>query len=173
MATHGSPGSTRIAKNTMLIAPSSMGIAIRTRRATYWSMGLLEHFEELGIVVAVVQRELAVLGVERRAHALGIARPLPRHVADGQADQVLLDTLLGLVVDRRALLHVALDAPGRQQVVDPAIVREVRAVVAGRRIRDLLGVEEQREPGIGVGDARAAVQHERRSEEHTSELQSR
>src|SRR5499426_4671167 len=103
MATHGSPGSTRIAKNTMLIAPSSMGIAIRTRRATYWSTRLLEHLEELGIVVAVVQRELAVLGIERRAHALGIARPLPRHVADRQADQVLLQPLLRLGVDRSAL----------------------------------------------------------------------
>ena len=40
IATHGSPGSTRIAKKTMLIAPSSMGIATMRRRAMYWSMAL-------------------------------------------------------------------------------------------------------------------------------------
>jgi hypothetical protein len=38
IATHGSPGSTRIAKKTMLIAPSSIGIAIRRRREMYWTI---------------------------------------------------------------------------------------------------------------------------------------
>ena len=38
MATHGSPGKTRIAKNTMLMAPSSIGTAISSRRSTYWIM---------------------------------------------------------------------------------------------------------------------------------------
>src|ERR1043166_3361896 len=119
MATHGSPGSTRIAKNTMLMAPSSIGTASSRRRSAYWNMGgLVQDFEQLGVVVAVVQRELGVVSGERRAHALGVARPLPRHVADGQAHQVALHPLLGLGVARRALLHVALDPAGVQQVVD-------------------------------------------------------
>src|SRR5262249_10081327 len=120
----------------MLIAPTSIGIATRSRRATYWSMGgrLVEHFQELGIVVAVVQRELAVLGVERRAHALGVARPLPRHVADRQADQVLLQPLLRLGVDRSALLDVALDPSPRQEIVHPPVAAELRALGAPRRV---------------------------------------
>ncbi len=31
----------RIAKNTMLMAPSSIGTATRTRRATYWNIDQL------------------------------------------------------------------------------------------------------------------------------------
>ena len=41
MAMHGFPGKTRIAKNTMLMAPSSIGTAIRIRRSTYWTMAQL------------------------------------------------------------------------------------------------------------------------------------
>src|SRR2546430_10053000 len=62
-------------------------------------------------------------------------------------------TTLFRSVDRRALLHVALDPAGVQQIVDALVVGEVGALVAGGRIGDLLAVEE-------------------RSEEHTSELQS-
>ena len=40
MATHGSPGRMRIAKNTMLMAPSSIGTATRSRRTTYLSIYL-------------------------------------------------------------------------------------------------------------------------------------
>jgi hypothetical protein len=39
-------------------------------------------------------------------------------------------------------------------------VGEVGALVAGGRVGDLLGVEEQGEPGVGIGDPRAAVEHE-------------
>ncbi len=39
--TQGSPGRMRIAKNTMLMAPSSIGTATRTRRATYWNIDQL------------------------------------------------------------------------------------------------------------------------------------
>src|ERR1043166_2247444 len=93
MATHGSPGSTRIAKNTMLMAPSSIGTASSRRRSAYWNMGgLVQDFEQLGVVVAVVQRELAVVSGERRAHALGVARPLPRHVADGDRKSTRLNS---------------------------------------------------------------------------------
>src|SRR5262245_1615476 len=108
MATQGSPGSTRSAKNTMLMAPSSIGTATSNRRSTYWTIRRLVDLQQLRIVVAVVQRELAVLGVERRGHPLGVARPLPGHVADGQAHEVALEALLRLGVDRGALLDVAL-----------------------------------------------------------------
>src|SRR5262245_57992552 len=110
----------RIAKNTMLIAPSSIGMAIRRRRSAYLAMARdgasVEDLQQLRIVVAVVQRELAVLRVERRAHALRIARPLPGDIADGQAHQVLLEALLGLRIDRRALLHVALEPSFLEEV---------------------------------------------------------
>ncbi len=39
MATQGSPGRMRIEKKTMLMAPTSIGTAIRRRRAMYLSMG--------------------------------------------------------------------------------------------------------------------------------------
>src|SRR5512132_3621288 len=104
MATQGSPGRMRIATNTMLMAPSSMGTAISRRRSTYWNIasgpaGLVQHLEHLRVVVAVVQRELAVVGIERRAHPLGVARPLVRHVLERQAHQVALEPLLRLGVD--------------------------------------------------------------------------
>src|SRR4029450_13403284 len=87
----------------------------RRSRAPYlrrWALliALVQDLEHLRVVVAVVEREFPVLRIEGRAHALGIARPLPRHVADGQADQVALHALLGLVIDRGPLLQVALEA---------------------------------------------------------------
>src|SRR5262249_15190383 len=120
----------------------------------------VEHLEHLGVVVTVVQRELAVIGRERRAHPLGIARPLVRHVLERQAHQVPLEPLLRLGVDRSPLLHVTLHAPGGQEVVHSLVVGEVGPLVAGGRIGDLGRLEEQGEPGVGVGDARAAVEHE-------------
>src|SRR5262249_26114995 len=137
MATQGSPGRTRMAKNTMLMAPSSIGTATRIRRTTYCAIGgarSVEHFEHLRIVVAVVQRVLPVVGCEGRAHSLRIARPLAGHVADRQAHQVLLDALLGLGVDLGALLHVALDSPGMEQVIDGAVVRKVGPLVSRGRV---------------------------------------
>src|SRR4029453_18476013 len=133
MATQGSPGKTRMAKNTMLMAPSSMGTATRRRRSTYWTMAQLilssdpsvEDLQHLWIVVAVVQRELSVIGIERGAHPLGVARPLARDVGDGQAHQVPLDALLGLGVDRGPLLDVPLQASLREQIVDRPVVGEV------------------------------------------------
>src|SRR5262245_55849936 len=123
MATHGSPGRMRIAKNTMLIAPRSIGIATSSRRTTYWNtVGVsppsVHDLQQLRIIVAVVQRELPVLGIERRADALGIAGPLARHVADGQAHEVALDALLRLGVCRRPLLLVALHPALREQIVN-------------------------------------------------------
>src|SRR5437867_463386 len=133
MATQGSPGRMRIAKNTMLIAPRSIGTATMSRRAMYWTMAqsprpgevLVQDLEQLRVVVAVMQRELTVLGREGSAHPLGVARPLPGHVLDGQAHQVALDALLSLGVDRRSLLHVPLDPPRHKQIIDPLVVGEV------------------------------------------------
>src|SRR5262245_6764568 len=137
MATQGSPGRIRIARNTMLMAPSSMGTAISRRCNTYWNMPTsvpsVEHLEHLRIVVAVVQRKLAVVGRERGAHPLGIARPLVRHILERQAHQVSLEPLLRLGVDRGPLLHVTLHAPGVQQVVHSLVVGEVGPFV--RRYR--------------------------------------
>src|SRR5215207_8338254 len=139
MAMHGFPGKMRVAKNTLLMAPSSIGTAMRTRRSTYWTMvqavlgGLVQDLEHLRIVVAVVQRELPVLRIEGRADALGIARPLPRDIADRQTDQVALDALLGLGIDAGPLLHVALEPSCDEQVVNALVMREVGALVAGRR----------------------------------------
>src|SRR6266542_2726619 len=104
MDMQGSPGRMRIAKKTMLMAPNSMGTATRRRRSAYWTTSV-EDLQHLRVVVAVVQREFPVVRGERGADPLGVARPLPRQVADGQADQVALHALLGLGVDRRPLLH--------------------------------------------------------------------
>src|SRR5262249_21694826 len=122
--------------------------------------GSVEHLQHLGVVVAVVQRELTVVGRERCAHSLGIARPLVRRVLERQASKVPLEPLLRLGVDRRPLLHVALHAPGGQQVVHSLVVGEVGPLVAGGRIGNLGRLEEEREPGVSIGDARAAVEHE-------------
>src|SRR5262245_7721087 len=130
MAMQGLPGRMRMAKKTMLMAPSSMGTAISSRRTTYWSMELI-HFQHLRIVVAVVEGEFPVVGVERRAHPLGVPRPLPGHIADGQTHQIALQALLGFGVDRRSLLRIALHPPLGEEVIDSLVVCEVAALVAG------------------------------------------
>src|SRR4029077_6877448 len=87
--------------------------------------GSVQHLEHLRVVVAVVQRELAVVGIERRAHPLGVARPLVWHALQRQAHHIPPEPLLRLGVDGGPLLHVPLDAAGGQQVVHPLVVGEV------------------------------------------------
>src|SRR5258707_660315 len=87
--------------------------------------GNMAELEQLRVVVGEVERVFSVLGIERGADALGVARPFIRHFVERQAHRVAHDAALSLVVDRGALLRVSLLSSLSEQVVDAPVVGEV------------------------------------------------
>jgi len=78
-----------------VISPELIDSLARAWRKTSQSV---QKLQQLRVVVAEVQGIFPVLGGERSAHPLGIARPLAQHLADVQAHRVADDAALGLVV---------------------------------------------------------------------------
>src|SRR5262245_64812627 len=62
-----------------------------------------------------MHRELSILGIERRLHALGIARLQAWHIHHGYHHRIAHNTLLGFVIQLGSLLRGALQTALRSE----------------------------------------------------------
>ena len=119
------------------------------------------HVKKLRIRVEVVDRILPEPWVEGAADAPRVANAAAGDVDDGKTYRVVHDAALRLVIQGGSPVPVAGAAPLLQQVVNAAVVGEVGSLVAGGRVRRLARMKEQAEHHVTVGEAGAAVKHER------------
>ena len=63
---------------------------------------LVQNFQHFRIVVCVMHGKLTVLRIERRLHALGIARLQAWHIHHGYHNRITHDALLGFVTEQGA-----------------------------------------------------------------------
>src|SRR4030095_1480052 len=109
------------------------------------------------IVVGVMHRQLSILGIERRLYALGITRLQAWHIHHGYHHRIAHNTLLGFVIQLGSLLRGALQTALLDEVINPAVMREIAPLIARGRVRDFFRVEEKPKPYIAIRNPSAAI----------------